>query len=281
MRVEDNGPQVQERVLGKSMAAQLSTRQVEVAELAAQGYSNREIASELKMTEQIVKNVLHTVFDKIGVWNRVELANRLLKDESPAVLAESQRRIEAERLAEVQRRQILDSKAEQVFDEITRIAVATFDVPIALVALIDSGRVWFKSNIGLEVSEVPRELTICHHTIQQSEILALANAPLDSRFICNPLVQEFGVRFYAAAPILTEDGYALGVVCIVDRVPREFSASQLSVLTALARIALQQIELRCELLEQQAINPAQTCSGAEMQLVPRNGAGLNAKQSDA
>jgi DNA-binding CsgD family transcriptional regulator len=233
----------------QNYGSRLSARELQVAELAARGYSNREIASELTLSEQIVKNVLHSVFDKMGVWNRVELATRFLKDKDPEILEQAQRRIEAERLAQLHRRKIIDTRAERVFDELTEIAVKTFDVPIALVALIDSSRVWFKSNIGLDVSEVPRELTICHRTIEQSQVLALKNTAEDARFVCNPLIQEFGVRFYASAPILTDDGYALGVVCIIDRVPRQFSATQLSVLTSLSQIALQQIELRLELLK--------------------------------
>lgn len=223
---------------------QLSERQLRVAELAARGDSNREIASELKVTEQVVKNVLHSVFDSLGIWNRVELANRFLNGES---LADSQRRIEAERLAELRRQQILDTKAEQFFDELAQMAVTVFDVPVALVALVDSKRVWFKSNIGLSVSEVPRELSLCHHTIQQSQLFSVSYAPEDPCYACNPLLTELGVRFYAAAPILTDDGYAIGVVCIVDRAPRHFEAAQLSVLTSLARLALHQIQLRREL----------------------------------
>lgn len=224
---------------------QLPERQLRVAERAAQGYSNREIASELAVTEQVVKNILHSVFDHLGIWNRVELANRFLQGES---LTESQRRIEAERLAEVHRQQILDTQAEQFFDELAKLAATIFDVPVAVVDLVDSTRVWFKSNIGLSVSEVPRELTICHHAIQQSRVFSVSDAFEDPRFKCNPLLERVGVRFYAAAPILTDDGYALGVVCVVDRVPRQFGENQLSVLTSLARMALQQIELRRELL---------------------------------
>ena len=257
-------------------SSQLSARQFEVARLAACGYSNREIASELTITEQIVKNVLHSVFDKLGLWNRVELANRFLNEEPETILEQSRRRMEAGRLEQVCKRKILDTKAEQVFDELAQVAVRVFDVPVAMVALIDSKRVWFKSNIGLEVSEVPRELTICHHTIQQSQVLALADAPQDSRFVCNPLIQEFGVRFYAAAPILTDDGYALDVVCIVDRVPRQFSASQLSILTSLARIALEQIDLRSKLLEMKPARSEQDNSEAAAE-----GSAFHAEQTAA
>lgn len=226
----------------------LSPYQQKIGQLLAIGFSNREIAEELRTTEQAVKSALHVIFDKTGCWNRVELARRMLSDVSPAIGRQSLQRIESERVAELRQRKILDSTAEQAFDEITKMMASLFEVPIALVAFIDSSRVWFKSNIGLKVSEVPRELSICHHTIQQSEVLVVANAPQDPRFVCNPLVQEFGVRFYAAAPILTDDGYPLGVVCIVDHVPREFSANQLSVLKSLARMASQHLDLSRELL---------------------------------
>lgn len=234
---------------GTKSTLDLSVRQMQVADLVARGYSNREIARELSLTEQVVKNVLHRVFDRLGIWNRVELANRLLDGGRRQTLEESQERIEYERISELQRRQVLDSAAEQIFDELTNIAVSIFNVPIALVGLLDSKRLWFKSSIGLKVTEVPRELTICHHTIRQSQVLVVSNAPEDSRFACNPLIQEVGVQFYAAAPILTDDGYALGVVCIVDRIPRHFSAAHLSVLTSLAHIAMQQLDARLQLLE--------------------------------
>lgn len=220
----------------------LSARQLQVARLAATGLSNREIASELKLTEQIVKNALHSAFDKLGIWNRVELANYFLRDECSS-REFSLRRIEAERLSVLEQCNILDTKAEGMFDELANIAAVTFDVPIALVAFADPRRLWFKSNIGLNVSEVPREITICHHTIQQSKVLLISDALKDPRWVCNPLIKEVGVRFYAAAPIL-KDGYALGVVCIVDRKPREFSSSQLAVLQSLAKVAADIIDLR-------------------------------------
>lgn len=220
----------------------LSARQLQVARLAATGLSNREIAAELKLTEQIVKNALHSAFDKLGIWNRVELANYFLRDECSS-REFSLRRIEAERISVLEQCNILDTKAEGMFDELANIAAATFDVPIALVTFADSRRIWFKSNIGLNVSEVPREISICHHTIRQSKVLLVPDALKDSRFVCSPLIEEVGVRFYAAAPIL-RDGYALGVVCIVDRKPREFSSSRLAVLQSLAKVAADVIDLR-------------------------------------
>lgn len=171
-------------------------------------------------------------------------------------MQQMQERIERQRLAELRRLMILDTKEECIFDELTALAAKIFDVPIALIVLVDSSRVWFKSNFGLEASEYPREISICHHTIQQSKVLVVSNAVEDGRFNCSPLITDDPkVRFYAAAPILTSDGYALGVVCIVDRKPRQFTEAQLAVLESLARLALQQMELRRELLEAQAANP--------------------------
>lgn len=226
----------------------LSPYQLKVGHLVALGNTNREIADQLKTTEQAIKSALHVIFDKTGCWNRVELASRLLRDASPAVRAEGFRRIESARLDELRQQKVLDSCAERVFDEITDMMVSVYDVPIAFVALADSHRFWFKSKIGLDVSEVPREVAICNHTIQQSNPLVVANAPEDPRFLFKPLVKRFGVRFYAAAPILS-DGYPLGVVCIVDHVARDFSAGQTALLTSFARLASQQLDLRRELLE--------------------------------
>jgi GAF domain-containing protein len=229
--------------------ASLKSREAHVAELVAAGYSNGEIAAELTISEQVVKNILHSVFDRLGVWNRVELAKSFWHSRSARSQEESLLRIEAERLAELQRQKILDSTAESVFDELATLTANIFKVPIALIALADSSRIWFKSNVGLNASDAPRELTICHDTMQQSKVLVVGNAAKDPRFSCNLFVKEFGVGFYAAAPILTDDGYALGVVCIVDHRPRAFSSAQRDVLQSLARIVLEQIKLRRRLLE--------------------------------
>lgn len=226
----------------------LSQNQRRIGRLVALGYSNREVAAELGVTETAVKSALHVMFDKLGVWNRVEFAARMLQNESPAVQEESRQRIEAERLAELYRCQVLDSVAEQMFEEITGHLVSFFEVPIALVGLIDSNRLWFKSSRGMDVSQLPRELTVCHHTIQQSQINEVPDADR-SAFACNPLMSQFGLKFYAASPILTSDGYALGVVCIVDQKPRQFDHKQLSLLTSYARLASRQFELRRDLIE--------------------------------
>lgn len=236
----------------------LTNRQAEIGAFVAKGYSNRDIATELDLTEQIVKNVVHSLFDKLGVWNRVELANYF--SGSSDAQKSALRRIEQDRVSELHRQKILDTSAERIFDELAWLAANLFTVPIALVAFADSDRIWFKSCIGLNASEVPREITICHHTIQQSRVFVVSDALQDARFMCSPLVTvEPKVRFYAAAPILTEDGYALGVVCIVDRIPRQLTDAQLAILQSLARLAAEQLAMRTQLREQNlAANSMQT-----------------------
>lgn len=228
----------------------LPDRELKIAALVAQGYSNRDIAKELGLTEQIVKNLVHSLFDRLGVWNRVELANYFSQGSSFEAIQSALRRIEQDRVNELRRQKILDTSAEQMFDELASLAANIFAVPIALVAFADSHRIWFKSCVGLNASEVPREITLCHHTIRQSKVFVVSDALEDSRFMCSPLVTtDPKVRFYAAAPILTEDGYALGVVCIVDRVPRQLTEVQLATLQSLARLASNQLEMRRQLIE--------------------------------
>lgn len=228
----------------------LSDREMRVASLVAAGYPNCDIARETGFSVQVVKNVLHSLFDKLGLWNRVELANYFANGSSREQVECAQARIEAQRVAELRRMEILDTGSEQIFDELTALAVSVFNVPIALVVLVDSARAWFKSRIGMEAAEVERETSICHHTIQQSKVLVVNDAPRDPRFRCSPLIiEEPKVRFYAAAPIITDDGYALGVICVVGTVPREVTEQERTVLQSLAALARTHLELRKQLLE--------------------------------
>ena len=231
----------------------LTKRQLQVASCVALGLSNGDIARELDLTEQIVKNTVHSLFDRLGVWNRVELANYFSQGNSSEVVEAALKRIERDRMAEVRRMKILDTASERIFDELASLAARIFEVPIALVAFADPERIWFKSCIGLSAASAPREITLCKHTIQQSKVFVVNDASQDERFRCNPLVTaDPKLQFYAAAPILSADGYALGVVCIVDRVPRKFDPSQLSILQSLARVAVEQLEVRRQLLEERA-----------------------------
>ncbi|RME33558.1 MAG: sensor domain-containing diguanylate cyclase [Gammaproteobacteria bacterium] len=147
-------------------------------------------------------------------------------------------RDETERLRALHSLNILDTPPEERFDRLTRIARRLFDVPIALVSLIDENRQWFKSNLGLEVRETPREISFCGHAILGEEVFIIPDATADERFADNPLVVgEPGIRFYAGCPLRHPDGSRLGTLCIIDTKPRELSGEDIETLKDLASMA--------------------------------------------
>lgn len=155
---------------------------------------------------------------------------------------------EAARLAALRDFQILDTPSEKAFDDLTRLASYICKTPIALITLIDQDRQWFKSKIGIDVSETPREIAFCAHAILERGTTIVPDALDDDRFKDNPAVTaEPHVRFYAGAPLATREGYKLGTLCVVDMVPRQLSNGQLAALRALSRAATTQLELRKEI----------------------------------
>jgi anti-sigma regulatory factor (Ser/Thr protein kinase) len=161
---------------------------------------------------------------------------------------------EAARLAALRRYRILDTAPEQAFDDLTLLASYVCDAPMALLTLIDSSRQWFKSKVGLTLTETHRNVAFCTHAIQKpDEIMVVPNTLSDQRFSNNPfVVGEPKIRFYAGAPLVTPDGYALGTLCVIDRVPRSLSPQQTAALDALRRQAQAQLELRHNLQELRA-----------------------------
>ncbi|MEW5861270.1 MAG: ATP-binding protein [Cyanobacteriota bacterium] len=153
---------------------------------------------------------------------------------------------EVERLAALYRYRILDTPPEAAFDRLTTLAARLFDMPIALVSLVDKSRAWFKSCHGFNLSEVPRDATICSFALLYDQVLVVPDTRQDQRFACNPFVQsEPGVRFYAGAPLVTHDGFNLGTLCLLDSQPRDaLSAEQQTILADLAAMVVDELELR-------------------------------------
>lgn len=130
---------------------------------------------------------------------------------------------------------VLDTDPEERFDRLTRMSRRLFGVPIALVSLIDENRQWFKSCVGLDVSETPRDISFCGHAILGSDIFVIPDAAKDERFADNPLVvNEPNIRFYAGCPLKSHNGSKLGTLCIIDREPRNLTEEDLETLRDLA-----------------------------------------------
>ena len=155
------------------------------------------------------------------------------------------------RLAALASYQILDTLPEQSYDDLTRLASSICGAPMALISLIDQDRQWIKSRVGVDVTETPRSVAFCAHTIlHPQEMLIVPDARQDPRFADNPFVQgEPHVRFYAGAPLVTSAGHALGSLCVVDHTPRNLTPQQQEDLQALARQVMVQLELRRTLVE--------------------------------
>jgi PAS domain S-box-containing protein len=152
---------------------------------------------------------------------------------------------ERERLDALQRYRILDTPSDGAFDHLTAVAADFFQVPIAIVSLVDHDRIWFKSHHGLDACETGREPGLCASAILSPDVYYVRDAIVDARTLANPLVAgDLGLRFYAAAPLRTHDGFNLGTLCIIDRKPRELAPSEAAMLTKLAALVMDQMELQ-------------------------------------
>jgi PAS domain-containing protein len=185
---------------------------------------------------------------------------------------------ESQRLVRLHSLGVLDTLPQKAFDDITAIASAVCNTPIALIALVDHDREWFMSRHGLDRTQLSREWSFCAHAIlEQEAVMVVPDAREDARFRDNPLVREpAAVRFYAAAPIVTHDGFALGAVCVFDQTPRRLSGVQTEALRTLADLVVSMLEherLRVEEIE---------CKAREVQvhherLVAMSTSGLDVK----
>lgn len=152
---------------------------------------------------------------------------------------------EAERLQALKRYQLLDTAPEDAFEQMTRLARNLFNVPIALISIVDKDRQWFKSASGISASETCRKHAFCAHAILQDDTFVVNDALEDDRFRENPLVtSDPYIRFYAGAQLVTHEGFPLGTLCIIDQKPRMFFDEDLSLLRSLADLVTNEIELR-------------------------------------
>lgn len=151
---------------------------------------------------------------------------------------------EDDRLDALNSLDILDTPPEERFDRLTRIANRLFDVPIALVSLVDADRQWFKSSSGLSARETPRDISFCGHAILGDGIFVVNDAATDKRFIDNPLVvDQPNIKFYAGCPLTSLNGHKLGTMCLIDREPRGFTKEDRKILQDLAAMVERELEL--------------------------------------
>jgi GAF domain-containing protein len=145
---------------------------------------------------------------------------------------------EIQRLEALKNLKILDTPPEERFDRVTRLAADIYEVPIAVLTLVDANRQWFKSYYGLNINETTREISFCGHTILSDKVFTIPDASLDPRFSDNPLVtHEPFIKFYAGISLKNKEGYKIGSLAIIDRRPRNLREENLLSLTDLARIA--------------------------------------------
>ena len=168
---------------------------------------------------------------------------------------------EKQRLKVLWQYEVLDTVPEEVFDDLTELAARICGAPIALISLVDENRQWFKARVGVRQTETARDISFCAHAILQEDLFIIPDATLDARFAKSPLVtSEPKIRFYAGAPLITPDGYALGTLCVIDRKPRQLNPDQCQALRVLARHVVTQLELRRHTKELAVVRK----SGAEL-----------------
>jgi signal transduction histidine kinase len=166
---------------------------------------------------------------------------------------------EAARLKALYDYEVLDTEAEKMFDDLTQLAAQICDAPITLISLIDPNRQWFKSKVGMDKEETSRDIAFCAHAIHQKEIFEVRDTLQDKRFFDNPLVTSApNIRFYAGTPLVSQDGHAIGTLCVIDDKPNKLTSDQRQALEVLGRSVISQMELRQKIKELKQANEHKT-----------------------
>lgn len=183
--------------------------------------------------------------------------------------------LEGDRISALRRYDILDTPPDGSFERVTALAARLFNVPIAIVSLVDSDRIWFKSHHGIDTEQIDRDPGLCASAILQNDVWIVADARTDPRTLANPLVAgEMGLRFYAGAPLRTHDGYNLGTLCVIDKEPRQVTPEEAATLEDLASVVMDEIELRLSARQTVALESAlrnhaeETASALQEGLLP-------------
>jgi GAF domain-containing protein len=152
---------------------------------------------------------------------------------------------EAERIRALESYNILDTGEDENFERIVRMARTALDTPIGLISFVDRKRQWFKSHQGFEPAETPRAQSFCAHAILDESVMVVEDATKDERFADNPLVTcENGIRFYAGAPLIAQDGHRVGTLCLIDNIPRRMDDRGKKLLKDMAAQVVTEMELR-------------------------------------
>lgn len=152
---------------------------------------------------------------------------------------------EAKRIEALKKYELLDTPEDGSFNKMTELASKVFNVPIAIISLVDTDRIWFKSHHGLDINQIGKDPGLCASAILSDDVYLVEDTRKDPRSMTNPLVTgEMGLQFYAAAPLKTKDGYNLGTFCILDKKPRYINTDQQEMLKQMASIVMDEMEVR-------------------------------------